>query len=198
MKKQNIPDDVRMSPAEFTALRVSFGMSFGDMALLLGYKDPSGSQIAHIESGRRALREPQRRLMVAYNQGYRPMDWTWGHKRSDMFMSPRDARNARIELDLNAKSLAFMLGYTGNSSGTHIVLYELPSNNPDNLVVGEAQARLFEAYLSGYRPDDWPETITESEAAAEVLRKIKELRIAEKQTRPSKTTAAIRRQKKAA
>jgi len=43
---------------------------------MLGYEGEHRRQLMHrIEIGERALREPQRRLIAAYLEGYRPADW---------------------------------------------------------------------------------------------------------------------------
>lgn len=43
---------------------------------MLGYDGEHRRQLMHrIEIGERALREPQRRLIEAYLDGYRPADW---------------------------------------------------------------------------------------------------------------------------
>lgn len=43
---------------------------------MLGYEGEHRRQLMHrIEIGDRALREPQRRLIEAYLDGYRPTDW---------------------------------------------------------------------------------------------------------------------------
>ena len=43
---------------------------------MLGYTGEQRRQMMYdLESGRRAIREPQRRLTEAYLAGYRPRDW---------------------------------------------------------------------------------------------------------------------------
>lgn len=43
---------------------------------MLGYQGGQRRQMMHdLETGRRAIREPQRRLVEAYLSGYRPPDW---------------------------------------------------------------------------------------------------------------------------
>jgi hypothetical protein len=43
---------------------------------MLGYIGEQRRQMMYdLESGRRAIREPQRRLVEAYLSGYRPKDW---------------------------------------------------------------------------------------------------------------------------
>lgn len=56
--------------------RRKLGLSLVEMAEMLGYVGEHRRQIMHrIEIGDRALREPQRRLIAAYLDGYRPTDW---------------------------------------------------------------------------------------------------------------------------
>jgi hypothetical protein len=46
------------------------------MAAMLGYEGDHRRQMLYdLESGRRTIREPQRRLVGAYLAGYRPDDW---------------------------------------------------------------------------------------------------------------------------
>jgi hypothetical protein len=48
----------------------------GQMAMFLGYRGRYRRQMMYdLESGRRTIRECQRRLMEAYLAGYRPKDW---------------------------------------------------------------------------------------------------------------------------
>ena len=43
---------------------------------MLGYQGAQRRQMQYdLESGRREIREPQRRLVEAYLAGYRPTDW---------------------------------------------------------------------------------------------------------------------------
>lgn len=43
---------------------------------MLGYQGEQRRQMQYdLENGRRAIREPQRRLVEAYLAGYRPPDW---------------------------------------------------------------------------------------------------------------------------
>lgn len=56
--------------------RRKLGLSLEGMAAMLGYDGEHRRQLMHrIEIGERALREPQRRLIEAYLDGYRPADW---------------------------------------------------------------------------------------------------------------------------
>ena len=65
-----------MTPKQFQAARHRLGLTLSEMALMLGYQGEHMRQQAHdLETGRRAIREPQRRLMQAYLSGYRPPDW---------------------------------------------------------------------------------------------------------------------------
>lgn len=46
------------------------------MATMLGYQGVQRRQMQYdLETGRREIREPQRRLVQAYLTGYRPADW---------------------------------------------------------------------------------------------------------------------------
>lgn len=43
---------------------------------MLGYQGEQRRQMQYdLETGRRVIREPQRRLVEAYLSGYRPKDW---------------------------------------------------------------------------------------------------------------------------
>lgn len=65
-----------MTPKEIKEARVKLGLSQTQFATLLGY---SGSQIRQqmhdLETGKKPLRDAQRRLIEAYLSGYRPKDW---------------------------------------------------------------------------------------------------------------------------
>lgn len=65
-----------MTPEQLKAARLKLGLSLDEMADMLGYTgEHARSQAHHLETGRRTIREPQRRLMEAYLAGYRPPDW---------------------------------------------------------------------------------------------------------------------------
>lgn len=65
-----------MSLEEVREARRKLGLSLEEMASMLGYDGEHRRQLMHrIEIGERALREPQRRLIEAYLDGYRPKDW---------------------------------------------------------------------------------------------------------------------------
>jgi hypothetical protein len=73
-------------------------------------------------------------------------------------MTPSDIRAARRELGLSLWQLATLLGYTGN--------YEMRKQMMHHLETGELplrgpQRRLLESYLSGWRPSDWEEIVSE-------------------------------------
>lgn len=52
------------------------GLSLTEMAAMLGYQGSQmRQQMDDLETGRRPIREPQRRLVEAYLEGYRPRDW---------------------------------------------------------------------------------------------------------------------------
>lgn len=65
-----------MTPAQFKKARLSLGLTLVQMAEMLGYEGENLRQMGYdLESGRRPIREPQRRLIEAYLSGYRPKDW---------------------------------------------------------------------------------------------------------------------------
>lgn len=65
-----------MTPAEIREARRKLGLSLEQLATLLGYQGEQRRQMMHkIEAGLRDLREPQRRLLEAYIEGYRPRDF---------------------------------------------------------------------------------------------------------------------------
>lgn len=66
-------------------------------------------------------------------------------------MTPAQMEKARHKLGLTLGQMARMLGY----QGAHLrqTQYHLETGQS---VIREPQRRLVEAYLSGYRPDDWP------------------------------------------
>lgn len=66
-------------------------------------------------------------------------------------MTPTEFREARHKLGLTLSQMARMLGYTGAHDMQQIRRMESGERN-----IREAQARLVRAYLSGYRPNDWP------------------------------------------
>lgn len=66
-------------------------------------------------------------------------------------MNPAEIKEARLALGLTQKALARLLGYQG--AHAHKASYHLETGA---LRFGEPQRRLLEAYLSGYRPADWP------------------------------------------
>lgn len=71
MKRKN-----SMSPAQLSAARKKLGLTLEQMATMLGYQGVQRRQMMYdLESGRKEIREPQRRLTEAYLSGYRPKDW---------------------------------------------------------------------------------------------------------------------------
>lgn len=71
------------------------------------------------------------------------------HKANGML--PSDLRKARQRLGLSLAEMARMLGYEGSqikATAHRLETGERPLREP--------QRRLIEAYLSGYRPTDWP------------------------------------------
>lgn len=65
-----------MTPADFKSARHTLGLTLSQAARLLGYDGAHAmQQVRKMESGERAIRPPQARLMRAYLDGYRPEDW---------------------------------------------------------------------------------------------------------------------------
>lgn len=65
-----------MTGDELKAARLRFGLTLEQMATMLGYQGAQRRQMQYdLETGRRPIREPQRRLIEAYLDGYRPRDW---------------------------------------------------------------------------------------------------------------------------
>jgi len=65
-----------------------------------------------------------------------------------MTMTPEEFKRLRLYLKLTQSQMATMLGYTAPARVSEI---ETGRQKPPNAV-----ARLMMAYVSGYRPDDWP------------------------------------------
>lgn len=65
-----------MTPTQVSKARRELGLTLEAMATMLGYQGEQRRQMMHdLETGRRPVREPQRRLVEAYLAGYRPNDW---------------------------------------------------------------------------------------------------------------------------
>lgn len=65
-----------MTPNQFRKARTTLGLTLTEMAEMLGYAGENLRQMGYdLESGRRPIREPQKRLIEAYLSGYRPRDW---------------------------------------------------------------------------------------------------------------------------
>lgn len=65
-----------MTGEELKAARKLLGLTLEELAELLGYQGEHKRQMLYdLETGRRPIREPQRRLIEAYLEGYRPRDW---------------------------------------------------------------------------------------------------------------------------
>ena len=65
-----------MTPTQLKEARHKLGLSLSQMARMLGYSGTHAmQQIRHMENGDRSIREPQKRLVKAYLEGYRPKDW---------------------------------------------------------------------------------------------------------------------------
>lgn len=65
-----------MTGEQMKAARQSLGLTLEEMASMLGYQGENRRQMQYdLETERRPIREPQRRLIEAYLEGYRPSDW---------------------------------------------------------------------------------------------------------------------------
>lgn len=65
-----------MTPSQLARARERLGLTLEQMATLLGYQGAHRRQMQYdLETGRREIREPQRRLVEAYLSGYKPADW---------------------------------------------------------------------------------------------------------------------------
>lgn len=71
-----------MTPTQIKDARRKLGVTLEAWATLLGYEGAHRRAMAHdLETGRRTIREPQRRLAEAYLEGYRPKDWPLDQNR---------------------------------------------------------------------------------------------------------------------
>lgn len=66
-------------------------------------------------------------------------------------MTPDQLARARKRLGLTLEQMATMLGYDGSQAKSQV--HHLETGRRE---IRPAQRRLIEAYLSGYRPRDWP------------------------------------------
>ena len=65
-----------MTPKQMARARERLGLTLEQMATMLGYSGVQRRQMQYdLETGRREIRGPQRRLVDAYLSGYRPADW---------------------------------------------------------------------------------------------------------------------------
>ncbi|CAB4146422.1 hypothetical protein UFOVP1157_20 [uncultured Caudovirales phage] len=65
-----------MTSSQMEKARRELGLTLEAMATMLGYRGIQRRQMQYdLETGRREIREPQRRLVDAYLSGYRPPDW---------------------------------------------------------------------------------------------------------------------------
>lgn len=66
----------KLTPKQMEEARKKLGLSLHEMATMLGYLGEQRRQMQYdLESGRKEIREPQKRLTEAYLSGYRPRDW---------------------------------------------------------------------------------------------------------------------------
>ena len=70
-------------------------------------------------------------------------------------MTPQQLKKARHKLSLTLEQMAHVLGYEGKHSESQVHHLETGRRT-----IRPAQRRLIEAYLSGYRPKDWPRTLS--------------------------------------
>ena len=66
-------------------------------------------------------------------------------------MTPSALTRARHALGLNLEQMALMLGYEGLQ-----IRSQMHSLESGRRTIRPAQRRLIDAYLAGYRPEDWP------------------------------------------
>ncbi len=65
-----------MTPDQIKQARHQLGLTLTQLGEMLGYQGANiRVQMDDLETGRRPLRDCQRRLLVAYLEGYRPRDW---------------------------------------------------------------------------------------------------------------------------
>ena len=73
-----------MTPEQIRAARNKLDLSLADFALMLGFQSSKNANLRNMSHAlelpqenkkHRPLREPQRRLLEAYLNGYRPPDW---------------------------------------------------------------------------------------------------------------------------
>lgn len=65
-----------MTPDQIKTARHQLGLTLTQLAAMLGYQgNHARVQMDDLETGRRPLRECQKRLLQAYLEGYRPRDW---------------------------------------------------------------------------------------------------------------------------
>lgn len=80
----------------------------------------------------------------------------WNDRLSDPDPLPGEVLAiAREALGLSRWEMATLLGYRGNSRGN--ITHDLQAGRK---VIREPQRRLLYAYLTGYRPSDWPPRAT--------------------------------------
>lgn len=66
-------------------------------------------------------------------------------------MTPSQLAQARKRLGLTLEQMAILLGYEGRQAKSQV--HHMETGRRD---IRHAQRRLLEAYINGYRPDDWP------------------------------------------
>ena len=66
-------------------------------------------------------------------------------------MTPTELKEARLRLGLTLEQMATMLRFSGSGRRQHAWSLENGRRK-----MGDERAELVKAYLSGYRPADWP------------------------------------------
>ncbi|MEE9271804.1 MAG: hypothetical protein V3U57_00820 [Robiginitomaculum sp.] len=69
-------------------------------------------------------------------------------------MSGKEVREARLSLGLSLSDMALMLGYKSQKTQNLRTMQNDLENGSRN--TREPQKRLIDAYMSGYKPTDWP------------------------------------------
>ncbi len=68
-------------------------------------------------------------------------------------MTPAQISEARKSLGLTQYDFGRLLGYTGNRNSVQAMVWTIEVGKKR---LRDPQRRLIQAYLAGYRPDDWP------------------------------------------
>ena len=68
-------------------------------------------------------------------------------------MTPAEVRAARDAIGLTQKQLATVMGLRGPAT---VAEWEREAQKAGSRKIGPTAARLLAAYVTGYRPEDWP------------------------------------------